>query len=281
MLNRVKFVFGLAIGLSFMAGMVLPGLFSVSSSVCPLRTSAQTNPCLAQEGTISAQHSALLQASLDAISYQATFTALRANPGTAATSIPSKNVAFADNFVNNKRGWDLTAKSNGSASLSQGTLALNLTKGLIFAEPIPGLIPDEFYLELDITIRNGAQNTSVGYYIGDANGQLTALTLKSHYVAFSTTWSFIVYQMDGTHLTVVSAVPIDKPLWSDGKSVRVGLNASGGSYSLYWGGAVVASTQIVGASKEVGLVAIEDGGDFGASLVAAFGKLVVQPALKS
>lgn len=270
-------VFGVA------AGVFLPGLLSAGSGLCPLRTSAQANPCLAQEGTISAQRALLLQASLDAVSYQATITALRAvsNSGTgsgsvSATSVPAKSVAFVDNFANNKRGWDLTPHDTGSASLSQGTLALNLTKGLVLAESIPGLTPDEFYLESDVTVRTTAYQTAVGYFIGDHAGNFTALTVKRG--IYGADWSFVVYQFDGTHLTVTSAVPIDKELWQSGKAIRLGLNGSGGSYSLYYGGVVVASTQIVGTNKEVGFIVISENSG---AIVAAFGKLVVQLPLKT
>ncbi|MCC7447868.1 MAG: hypothetical protein IT324_10655 [Anaerolineae bacterium] len=76
------------------APVVLSGIAHSGVLTCQLpKASAQDNPCLAQEATISALKSALLQATLDHLSAQATITALQTTSGSevgggTATVVP-------------------------------------------------------------------------------------------------------------------------------------------------------------------------------------------------
>src|SRR5215204_2065725 len=180
--KRIRF----GMGFSLVAVAVLITLFFTSPTqpFCPLsRVSAQDNPCLVQESTITALELQLLQVrgtmQAQEVSFQSTLAAIESDKELdteAADEILPGNVLFADSFDDNSLGWNIFTQEEGRATVNDGILTLQVNPCENVWLLFPNFeLPVEFYMETDVLMLQGAPGVSVvyvGFGLGDAtNGQ--------------------------------------------------------------------------------------------------------------
>lgn len=176
---------------------------SMNDSFCPLSTSAQDNPCLAQEATSSALQLELLAAratlTSQEIAYQSTIAALesRINSGVAvATDLPSSdqpdissNILFSDKF-DSAGGWNLFSTPQGRADLQNGNLLITANSCEAYWATIANFeVPTDFYIEAQVKLvsndsdigvgfAQGSDETTAHYFTVGRNGGYAASTIR-------------------------------------------------------------------------------------------------------
>ena len=180
-LFRTGFLLVLFIGLSFLF------FGSGQSGSCSI-ASAQDNPCLSQDATISAMQLELLgaqatasAAQLENLNLQSTITVLEASGGVVA-AIPSTSATcdpypISETFDDNARGISTISQEYGRATVTDGQVQMRFSgdKGgqMLFVQ-VPGVCMEaNFYVELDVaalefeySIRHG----EIGVAIGNIEG---------------------------------------------------------------------------------------------------------------
>jgi hypothetical protein len=162
------------IALSLIALLALPLLFNTASPICPLSASAQDNPCLAQDATISAMQ-------LQMVNMQGTITALESQlQPTSASSLP-----FREDFNTNERGWDIVGRTDGSAAITNQKLNLSVAANSSFVLLVPELtIPEDFYAEVEVD-GNVSVGNNIGFWVGDyASNQYHLFLMNGYYLTF-------------------------------------------------------------------------------------------------
>lgn len=234
--------------------------------ICTLpKAHAQDNPCLAQEATISAMQVSLVQSTLDALSYQATITALESALEAAGTTgvaaappTPVPGLPFVESFDDNSRGWDLTSHDYGVARISQGQLLITANRG-VYWHPIPGLQVDEFYIEATVTANDFAVP---GFGVGNkASGQYHMFVAEGRSVSF--------YDQTNRLFETV----YDR-LYYVRETFTAGLESTGGLYTLFINGSSTETAQITPYGNQVGILVFTESG----SASAAFDDIVVRPS---
>lgn len=186
-MNKLLLTLGLIVG----SGLLVGGYMLVPASdplgMCTDAASAQDNPCLAQDATISALEGQLLQATIDSINHAATVTAFQNGDPSMDTTEGEDLLGFrpllpyTETFENNDRGWQLYVSEQSAVRLSQGQLALSSSPGNYVFVPVPQVASDGFYIEAQV---EPAINTGwIGYGIGnfDAND---LVNLQAQFLVF-------------------------------------------------------------------------------------------------
>lgn len=278
-----------------------PLLFNSINPHCALDgVNAQDNPCLAQDATISAMNVALLQATLDTMSYQATITALQNNTGPQATEIASSSstavLPFTETFDNNDRGWQLSADDRTSSSFSRGALNLRTSRSDYCSRiAIPNVNNYEFYLEVDV-IAGGIDDEPVwnAGYIGFVIGQVNSLeTYDDEMRAYlligrdTSRQDWYVYAFnyniaDEERIILANTLYAreEADVWEVDKSFKLALEVRNGFYNLFFNDEVVEGFQILPIGDEVGLVicgySVRGGNGFSETFSARFDNLTVR-----
>ena len=142
----------------------LPLLFYEGGQGCSI-ASAQDNPCLSQDATISAMQLELLgaqatasAAQLQILELQSTNTALEASSG-GAVSVPSTSTTcdpypISETFDDNARGISTISQEHGRATVADGLLQMRFSsdrEDKILLIPLPNIcIETDFYVEADV-----------------------------------------------------------------------------------------------------------------------------------
>ncbi|MBE2194400.1 MAG: hypothetical protein IAE83_09500 [Anaerolinea sp.] len=234
---------------------------------CGKSTSAQDNPCLAQEATISALKGALLQATIDGLNHQATIVAFQpagngaggTAGGTVVTAVPTKppGVLFTETFDNNNKGWDLRGGKWGSGSLSRGQLLLQAENDYLVDIWLPDFESSNFYVQTEVTTEF-IFNIGIGYVIGNSE------TGKKHFFALNERYSSVyVSLMDisndwATLLSTEYGQPGE--LWKENTKFSLGLEAKNGLYTLYVNGQPTESVQFRPEGSNLGVAVHSNSG---------------------
>lgn len=223
---------------------------------CGKSASAQDNPCLAQEATISALKGALLQATIDGLNHQATVAAFQAAGngaggaagGAAVTAVPTNppGVLFTETFDNNDKGWNLRGGDWGSGSLSRGQLRLQANGNYRVDIWLPGFAASDFYIQTEVT-SGFTYGTRIGYVIGESAGKYN---LFGVHINDSGWWVQLVEVFDDG-ATLLDAKYSE--LWKENTKFTIGLEAKNGLYTLYVNGQPTESVQFRPAGSELGL----------------------------
>jgi hypothetical protein len=238
------------------AALTLTALFFGFPSPEPLCTlpkaNAQDNPCIVQDATISAMQLALVQSTLDSLNYQATISALQtqvvSQPGGGTTAEGVSSLPFREDFNNNDRGWDVTARSDGVAEIKSGHLLIRDTVESPFVVLIPDLLlPDNFYFEAKMKVIDVSW-FGVGLWLGNDN--------TNQYHTFFVGYDGIdqgVKVLDG--LSTIRETSLDLiSTFTPGTDNTLALEVSDGIYSLYINGEVVVSESLQPYGPQIGIL---------------------------
>ena len=237
---------------------------------CPNQVSAQDNPCLAQEATISSMQIALLQSTLDSLNAQATIGALEGALASAQTGSAANvgappplviGLPFTETFDDNSRGWELFSNANSAARLSQGQLMMSVDDDYAEWVEIPSLPADEFFLDVSVTPygRSGFVGFGLGQtedaafqhlVDGRGNGRWSTAVIE---VGSRWTWHFVT-----DYTSVLESA------WQEGAPLSLSLELKNGLYTLYINGSVAESVPAP-AKPLVTLTLLSQFGDFSAA----------------
>jgi hypothetical protein len=170
------------------------------------------------------------------------------------TQTPPGELLFSETFETNQRDWDLDWHSYGEARISQGHILLTSFRNAFIAELLPGLRQQDFYVEATVTPLTESY-LRVGFGVGLDEGNQLHLFMMGE----DDRWEIRYFDYDGQRevadeqLRTLFESEI-QPLWASGDSVRVGLQAIGGSYTLYHDGLPLETVQVTPYGEEIFLV---------------------------
>lgn len=167
---------------------------------------------------------------------------------------PPGETLFSETFDTNSRDWDLTPYDYGRARISQRRILLTSNPNSFIAEPLPALRRQDFYIEATVTPL-AVTNIRVGFGVGSNEGNQVHLFLMGE----DDGWEVRYFDFDGQRgnpeerLTSVIDSSHD-PLWTSDDSIRVGLQARDGSYTLYFDGTALETIQANSYGDEIFLI---------------------------
>lgn len=239
----------LGVSLVILVILILPLILhdGTSNLLCPIPASAQGNPCLEQEATISALQVVLLQSTLDAINSAATITALETTvaqlsadgQASANTSTSQQQTAaglpFFETFENNNKGWDLRSEGNISATISNQSLLLSAYNRSFVRVAVPGIRAENFYLEADVAVRSIARDQCFGVWVGTermASPSFHMVVICQRGFTSDGNSTVRLFEYVDNRLTQLSSTQYDQ-LWSPNSVFTLALEAQNGFYLLY------------------------------------------------
>ena len=161
---------------------------------------------------------------------------------------------FSETFDTNQQDWDLDWHSYGQARISQGHILLTSFRNAFIAELLPGLRQQDFYIEATVSPLTESY-IRVGFGVGsDAGNQLHLFMMGE-----DDSWQIQYFDYDGQREVVDDQLLTlfeseIQALWASGDSVRVGLQAIGGSYTLYHDDLPLETIQVTPYGDEIFLV---------------------------
>lgn len=223
---------------------VLPLILGDSreAGICTLpRISAQDNPCLSQDATISALQVEVLQAQATNVALQSTVVALEAQAptnGGGANTISVAGLPYEDDFSTN-RGYVLTSDAQGAVRLSQGQILISANRGESKSFLIPEVtVGDNFYAQVDITFPDGYRSW-VGIILCDNEMNVSCHLFYLEFGQFSD--RFIGIEDQGTNL-FSTAYP---RIVAEGEAFTFGVEANNGSYTIYVNGQATETSNLI------------------------------------
>ena len=254
MMSAVLLVSLFSLALLFIPAILAPG---GGAPFCPQAVSAQDNPCLAQEATLSVLQ---FQSTLADIQYNSRISTLESQlTAVSSNSVAVGNVVqasataigglpFTETFDDNARGWDLKTSAHGAIRLSSGRLVISTDNGYSNAAQIPDFNLDEFYIEVDAMPLN--YGGYVGFDVKQSDGTTYAIELGRPSILYG--WSINELQVDSAtnkwNQTFSSDyTPVDSNIfWNKGPAIKLGLEFSNGLLTLYVNDSQTESVSISG-----------------------------------
>jgi hypothetical protein len=264
----------LALTLLIAAGGVLFFAASDSNSTT-CRVSAQDNPCLAQDATITALELELLRAQQQITNDQATITALQVIG--SAPEPAAGNALFTETFDNNDRGWQLPNSVSSAIRLSQGKLLFSSNDYYIYSQ-VPALDSDSYSVEAEVTplvlsVNGYGRLMLVGFAVGDFETTYQYI-LIGRYDQQSDPFVRVVLATEQRFADILFETPYPDlaDAFQDGVPLTVRLELRNGLVTLYVNGV---QTESIPAEygNQVGLGYYADQDDNGTS--AAFDNVTV------
>jgi hypothetical protein len=230
---------------------VLPGTLVTSNgqtSFCGLsNASAQNNPCLPQEATISALQVENISLQATMTSMQATMSAIQSGvqpnpqePGPApVASVPG--LPFYDDFSNNDNGWQLTS----GASITQGELVVTGVRESNNFVTLPGIHANTFYLE--VSVWGKGDGPQWGIALGDLSGQE-----GSAYYHFGYHYDNYLYVEDST-LEWPCEMIWKADFYPSQTPTRIALHLQNGQLEIFVDGELFTIIQVAPRGNQIGL----------------------------
>jgi len=252
---------------AMVAGLLFVQMGWPGTPACTLQTaSAQDNPCLAQDATISALQVEVLgaQATMNAqaANYEATIAVMEDGSsgdvsGEAAMPAPG-NALFFDDFDDNETGWSLFSVPEGRVSLADGFMRLNSNPCARLWVPIPDLtVGDEFYAEAEIRLGEGTLQSSSGrILVGFAVGNSSSDQYHAFVISNRRNRPDNVVLIDTVNQSFIFDTEYNVDLINENAPVRVGIGYEGGILTLYVEDEAYDAAPVITHGEEIGLFAV-------------------------
>ncbi len=218
--TSITFIFVAAI--IFVMPIVLNSPYS-----CPI-ASAQDNPCLAQDATISALQIERSQLKGMISDLQTQVAAL--HPNSVATAAPQTGFTpFREDFNNNDLGWAVGGTSDGAVEIRNGTLTLTASEDRTLVTFVPNIqVTGDFYIEMQLNNTSFPFGFEIGFWQGDY--------VRNTYHTFAGTYSMTGGGFSGDsgvfffeNVTQIAGAEGDRP----GASSLIALERREGTYNFY------------------------------------------------